>query len=378
MNIIKFLRGVWWGSDPRTLLGIYKALIRGSSDYASFLFPYHNGDLAERFERVSHRALRYCVGFRGSTLCNIVYAESVIGSRYRSNFLARKLLINSYAIRPNVLIDKLQDLHFSYFGSGCQTNLLNRFPLYRAFRFVRDYRPRIAAFTRIPLYLFSYEISAFVPKVSITSSDVVDEITSAPFPQLVFLSHFSYLIEDRCSFYTDASKTESLLHLGAAYYSPDISIQKKYKLDGSFSIYSAECIAIICAMDCILERGIKRASIFTNSRSVVETLTNGSLDRDFSYLILVLKNKLRSVFLQSLNVIVAWVRSHVGILGNETADFLAGKAAKGGNDRLSPHTDFYSLVKEKYFSDTEKYLLAQSEIKGTQYFSLYPSFSRRP
>jgi len=51
-NIIKFLRGVWWGSDPRTLLGIYRALIGGTSDYVSFLFPFHNKSHTERFERV--------------------------------------------------------------------------------------------------------------------------------------------------------------------------------------------------------------------------------------------------------------------------------------------------------------------------------------
>lgn len=84
--------------------------------------------------------------------------------------------------------------------------------------------------------------------------------------------------------------------------SPDISIQKK--LDDCFSIFSAECIAIICAMDCIFERGIKRASIFTDSRSVVETLSNGSLDGNLSYFILVLRKKLRSAFLQSLDIAI--------------------------------------------------------------------------
>ncbi|EFN64515.1 hypothetical protein EAG_05425, partial [Camponotus floridanus] len=69
-NVIKFLRGVWWGSDPRTLLSIYKAAI-----YASFLFPFHNKTLTERFEQISRRTLRYCVELRCSTPCNIVYAE---------------------------------------------------------------------------------------------------------------------------------------------------------------------------------------------------------------------------------------------------------------------------------------------------------------
>ncbi|EFN73572.1 hypothetical protein EAG_08495, partial [Camponotus floridanus] len=174
--------------------------------------------------------------------------------------------------------------------------------------------------------------------------------------------------------------SKSLPHLGAAFYSPDIPIQKKYKLDRYFSIFSAECIAIMCAMDYILEEGIKRSAIFTDSRSMVETLSNGLLDRDLSYLILALKNKLRSAYVQNLDVVIVWVPSHVGILGNETADLLAGEAARQEEsvDYLPPHTDLYSLVKEKYFSDIEKYLLAQSEIRGAQYFSLYPPFARKP
>jgi len=90
----------------------------------------------------------------------------------------------------------------------------------------------------------------------------------------------------------------------------------------------------------------------------VETVSNESLNRDLPYLIFVLKNKLRSAFLQSLDITLAWVPSHVGILGNETADFLAGEAAQNGEaiDYLPPHTDFYSIAREKYHTTVERYL----------------------
>jgi len=177
-------------------------------------------------------------------------------------------------------------------------------------------------------------------------------------------------------FFTDASKINSYPHTGAAYYSPDIPIQRKYKLDGCFSIFSAECIAIICAVDCILERNIKKASIFTDSRNVVETVFRCMLDRDLSYLILVLKNKLRAAFLQDLDINLIWIPSHVGILGNETADFLAGEAIRHGEaiDYLPPHTD--SVVREKYFEAVEKHLLALAKNRGVQYFNFYPAFAR--
>lgn len=38
-NILKSLRGVWWGADPGTLLRVFKVLIRGSIEYGSFMFP---------------------------------------------------------------------------------------------------------------------------------------------------------------------------------------------------------------------------------------------------------------------------------------------------------------------------------------------------
>lgn len=164
---------------------------------------------------------------------------------------------------------------------------------------------------------------------------------------------------------TDASKIDSIPHSGAAYFSSDIPLQRKYKLSGYFFIFSTECIVIISAVDCILERDIRKASIFTDSRSV-ETLSNSRLDRDYiDYLILALKNKLRSAFLQDLDVILIWILAHVGILGNETADYLAKEATCQGEavDYLS-HTNFYCVHKENYHQAVGRHL-THSEHRGS-------------
>lgn len=73
-----------------------------------------------------------------------------------------------------------------------------------------------------------------------------------------------------------------------------------------------------------MEKCIKKASIFTDFRSAVEA--NTIFDRDLNYLILILKNKLRSVDVQNIDILFIWIPLHVGILGNETADLLAGNA----------------------------------------------------
>lgn len=57
VSIIRALRGTWWGASPKTLLTIFKGLIRGSVEYGNIVFPIHNASLLEPLERVQRRAL---------------------------------------------------------------------------------------------------------------------------------------------------------------------------------------------------------------------------------------------------------------------------------------------------------------------------------
>lgn len=128
-----------------------------------------------------------------------------------------------------------------------------------------------------------------------------------------------------------------------------------------------------------MEKNIKKASIFTDSRSAVETLSNCVFDRDLNYLILILRNKLRSAQLQNIDIPLIWIPAHVGILGNETADFLAKEATRYGEamEYLPPHSDFYSIAWQNFCENTKRYLSAQAELCGRQYFEFYPSFSKQ-
>lgn len=122
-------------------------------------------------------------------------------------------------------------------------------------------------------------------------------------------------------------------------------------------------------------RDIKKASIFTDSCSVVEILSSRILDRDFGCLILVLKNKLSSAFLQDLDIILIWIPTHVSILGNETANHLTREATRHGEtiDFLPPHTDLCTMHRERYIAEVKGYFLVQADQKGAQYFSKFLS-----
>ena len=67
MNIIKFLRGTWWGADPETLLLLYKSHIRSLIECASFVYFPHKKAQIQSMERMQYAAIRMALGYRIST-----------------------------------------------------------------------------------------------------------------------------------------------------------------------------------------------------------------------------------------------------------------------------------------------------------------------
>lgn len=252
------------------MLTIFKTLIRGSIEYGSFLLPTQNSKLMDSLESAQGRALRLCIGFRRSTPTNVVHAESGIGPvRHRFMFLTSKFLLKSFSLKDSILIDKLYDLQVALFVNN-RSHSFNKFLLYNIFCTVKKYKHKIAFFSNIPLYLFSFETSTFCPNTEFTPPMVVEEIRGSRFPQLTFQSALSHLTMGRHQIFTDASRYDGSDFIGIGLFSPSLQINKMFKIDRDFSIFSGECIAIILAVECVLEIGVSKATIFTDSRSVVD------------------------------------------------------------------------------------------------------------
>ena len=94
LNIIKFLRGTWWGGHPPILLNIYKAMIRGVMDYACFIYNFSNKKKELTFNRIQYKALRLALGYRLSTPIRVLHAEACEPPlTIRSYFLASKFIL---------------------------------------------------------------------------------------------------------------------------------------------------------------------------------------------------------------------------------------------------------------------------------------------
>ncbi|KAL6448029.1 hypothetical protein ACFW04_000220 [Cataglyphis niger] len=315
-NILKSLRRIWWRANPNLLLSIYKSLIRGSMEYS---FPYiriNNCTQLEKLEKIQRQALRLCLSLRQSTLTNVTLAESGIGS--------------------------LIPLQIQIRLPGIQIYHQNNFMLHNAFLKFKPYKSKIASFDLLPIYMHDLNIFPTTVDLHLTLPDIVNDIKKASVPQIIFMATYYQLIHGSQCFYTDASKTDSSDYI-----------------DGCASVFTGETLALLKCFDFILLKQFSNSTIFTDSRSLVESLFLAKPPKDQNHLILDIKRKLKIANLSNLTISIIWIPT----------DLLAKRAILTGKSLSEPvpHSDFFSLALTIY----HHHLKSSGKSHGKKkYFSL--------
>ncbi|XP_029680875.1 uncharacterized protein LOC115246299 [Formica exsecta] len=100
----------------------------------------------------------------------------------------------------------------------------------------------------------------------------------------------------------------------------------------------------------------------------------------YNYIIYAIKQKLHQIKTAGFEITIVWIPAHMGILGNETADYLAKKAIIKGqlSPKQLPHSDFYSIPRRKYIEDSSKFLKFQARQKGAKYFNSFEEIILKP
>lgn len=127
--------------------------------------------------------------------------------------------------------------------------------------------------------------------------------------------------------YTDGSKTESGVGAGIAIYmSGDLIKSLKYRLNSRCTNNQAEQWAILKALQQVgkIYTEVKTATIFTDSRITLDSLKNTNIH---TALVEEIRQQLTEKKKKQWHIQFCWVKAHVGIRGNETADTLAKEAA---------------------------------------------------
>ncbi|GBM43310.1 hypothetical protein AVEN_220836-1 [Araneus ventricosus] len=113
------------------------------------------------------------------------------------------------------------------------------------------------------------------------------------------------------------------------------------------SIFTAELVAIFCALQEISPSNQRNFIIYTDSMSALETLSH--YDIQMHPVGLEILSVLQGLRNKGFNIIFCWVPSHVGISGNETDDAVA-KFASAFLPRTLPYRDIKKSLVSNLFS----------------------------
>ncbi|GBM66723.1 hypothetical protein AVEN_77693-1, partial [Araneus ventricosus] len=314
LNILKVLSRTSWGADRTSLLRIYQAVILSSVDYGCMVYGSARPTVLRRLDTIHHSALRICSGaFRTSpveslyVICNqlplhlrrqkisalyFFRAQSVPNHPIRQLTLPA-FLHRLYAARPSHILPFCERAKMLLHGSDFNNITIQSFDFF-------CFPP-----WDIPQFSYLNPFSGF------------DKSSTAPVTFQQLFHHHRYQYSSFIPIFTDGSKSDG--HVGCGVVSTSDTLS--YRLHNFCSVFTAELVAIFCALLEISPSNQRQFIFYTDSMSALHTLSHYDIQmHPVALKILSILHFLRK---EGFYIIFCWVPSHVGISGNEIADSIA-------------------------------------------------------
>ena len=370
LNVIKVLRGTWWGGHPQVLLNVYKGLIRSVIEYNIFLMNNFNDKTFDKLNKIQNSAIRLAMGCRISTPIRVLHAESGIPTLLnRLKYLADNFIVKLISYEDHQILCLLSALHINTRNSEKGRKLVKLYyPLTSYLYWLRHGAFLVKKFSNAVPFQYNYETLICMNKIKTDLHSGIC-IQKADSPDQEFKKIFQNEdYKDKILFFTDGSKFEEDKCVGSAIYCPNLDIRIKYKLHPLASIFTAEAFAILNALKIINDNNIKNSIILTDSQSVLAAVVSYTPLNISSYLIYEIRKYITT---NNFETVIAWIPSHRGVEGNEIVDSLAKDAVKSGEDTdiFLPATDLKSKVKQLLKNRHFNYLENTDKEKGLYYFN---------
>ena len=355
LNVLKCVARTSYGADRRTLLLLYRSIVRSKLDYACFVYDSASESSKKVLDAVHHAALRIVTGaFRTSPKCSLL-AEA----NEPPLALRREMLGMRYTLK------------------------LRQFPTHPTYPYVfsrhatrSDGRMRPSFGIRMKNLFSDAEISFrgvrrtwdtpsppwgnANPEVDLSLSLVKKDNLLPAEARARALEHIASY-DGYIRVFTDGSKTSE----GVACSFVAGCETRSFSLPSSASVFSSELVAIEKAL-CFIEvsDGLFYLILSDSLSSLLALRSFNPVDPIVQDIL----TRLKSVERSGKSICFSWIPSHVGIHGNELADASARRAAAAPCTRRLPlpARDYYPLVRPYIMSkwQTEWDLCAASKLRG--------------
>ncbi|XP_043237640.1 uncharacterized protein LOC122389551 [Amphibalanus amphitrite] len=341
LNVLKCVARTSYGADRRTLLLLYRSIVRSKLDYASFVYDSASQSSKKVLDAVHHAAIRVATGaFRTSP------SSSLLAEAHEPPLsLRRQMLGMRYALK------------------------LRQFPTHPTYPYVfSTYYTRLdrarqslcfgarmrglfsAANIGLRVVRRSWGTSSppwkhAKPQVDLSLSEVKKDDLLPCEARVRALQHIvSY--DGFNTVFTDGSKTPE--GVGCAFIAGRDT--RSFSLPSFASVFSSELVAIEKAL-CFIEvsDGLSYLILSDSLSSLLALRSFNPVDPIVQDILA----RLQSVEQSGKFVQFCWIPSHVGIHGNELADAAARRAAAASCTRRLPlpARDLYSAVRSFILSE---------------------------
>ena len=329
INIMKCIAGQDWGADRRTLLQLYKTLIRPIIDYNGFLYDDISNDKIDSLQIIQNNALRIITGaFRTSPVVNLHIEVNLPTLDRRRKYQLLRFYARTSARKTEPTLSILNNKY----SNQILTTAQRRFPVisYRIEKVLNHFAVQPFKVMSPPPLTFEWLYPP--PEIQLLYEEPKRTITNIEAQQLFNQHKNKY--KDYYYIYTDGSRKDG--RAGAGIFSHNL--EHSARLNDVHSVFTCELLAIVHAIDYLRDHHIKKAILCSDSLSSLQALaTNKPSSHPITYLI----RKALKEDLNYLKLIFLWVPSHTGIQGNEKADSLAKQSLTRSprNDLPSPLSD---------------------------------------
>ena len=318
INVLRSLSATRWGASAKLLRRVYISFIRSKMEYGCVMFGELNETNMRILEVLQNKALRCITGARRTSPILSLECEAYISPiRLRFRYLMLKWYYKyKHVPQDNSIIHTL----------GITSNPERESP------FSSRAQELLQTILEVPIKqrVVTPAVSPIPPTVSLmeTISWELPNIIGVQLKSVVnneFNEHIKKFYPGYTLIYSDGSKLKEG-SATAAIYVPELMISTGWSVNSGHTIIGAELIAIVQACKLVIDnhwfRG-RKILIYTDSKTALHLIVN-TLNPKYKYLVYEIQRLLVLIGLHRIKL--QWVKSHIGILGNEVVDSVARRS----------------------------------------------------